>query len=60
MPRPQYDKKMAPKDEDEEEDENGAASEDDDEEAESPKDRGKLDKFKMKKNHEATSDEDEE
>ena len=66
VPRPQYDKAAATssdpaeaeseEDEDEDEDE----GEDEDEEAfEQPKSKRKLNKFKMKSNHEATSDEDE-
>jgi hypothetical protein len=55
VPRPQYDgassKATATADDDEEDEE-------DEEEAVS-KTKGKLDRFKMKKNHEATSDEDE-
>ena len=66
VPRPQYDKKSAPKPEDEEEEEEeeeetGAVDEgSDDAEAEASKHRGKLDRFKNRRNHEATSDEDEE
>lgn len=61
MPRPHYDK-TAPKDEEDDEEEEAEATkeEEGDEEGESAKHHGKLDKFKMKRNHEATSDEDEE
>lgn len=61
VPRPQYDKKASVKEEDENENdehEDGDAAEDDEKDT-STKHKGKLDKFKMKKNHEATSDEDE-
>lgn len=61
-PRPQYDKKASSPEVDDDEDEEKSASEEDDaEESEeekpskkSSKSKGKLDKFKMKPNHEAT------
>ena len=59
VPHPQYDKTVPPEHEDTEEQEDEAPDEEDDEEAESAGHRGKLDKFKMRRNHEATSDEDE-
>ena len=62
VPRPQYDKSASPKNEEDQEEEAEAGEdddEDDEEEIESSKNRGRLEKFKLKKNHEATSDEEE-
>ena len=61
VPRPQYGKAAAKAvdEEEEEEEEVDDEEDDDDEEVETSKSKGKLDKFKLKSNHEATSDEDE-
>ena len=64
VPRPQYGKattKAVDEEEEEEVDDEEVDDEedDDDEEVETSKSKGKLDKFKLKSNHEATSDEDE-
>lgn len=62
VPRPQYDGKAAASKKGAERDEDGVDNEDpeDGEQVAAPQ-KGKLDRFKMekKKNHEATSDEDE-
>lgn len=63
VPRPRYDKKPAPLDEEDEEDETGPLNDEDDEEKEDAKpsqQRVTLNKFKARRNHDATSDEDEE
>ena len=62
VPRPRFDK--AVKDEEdadvvEVDDDADADEEEEVKEEEAPKRKSKLDKFKLKKNHEATSDEDE-
>ncbi|KAK3724419.1 hypothetical protein LTR37_001043 [Vermiconidia calcicola] len=56
VPRPQYESQPATKDEEPAADE---VDEDGDEDEEASTHKGKLDKFKMKKNHETTSDEEE-
>ena len=59
VPRPQYGKAAAKAVDEEEEEEVDDEEDDDDEEVETSKSKGKLGKFKLKSNHEATSDEDE-
>lgn len=60
VPRPQYDKKAKTVKEEDDAQDDGPVDEDVEDEEEASKHRGKLDKFKMKKqNHEATSEEDE-
>ena len=56
VPRPQFSGIASSSKPAEDEDEGGGDSEEEDDQ--STKHKGKLDKFKMKKNHEATSDED--
>lgn len=56
VPRPQYDTAATQA---RAEDLDESEEDDEEEEFEKPKSKGKLDKYKMKSNHEATSDEDE-
>ncbi|KAK5138028.1 hypothetical protein LTR08_005825 [Meristemomyces frigidus] len=58
VPRPKYDGKLPAEDPDNEEEAEQEAKHDEDEEEEVPKTSSKLEKFRMRKNHEATSDED--
>ena len=58
-PRPQYDKSSTTKEPDDELEASDEVEEEDEREV-SSKHKGKLEKFKMKKNHEATSDEEDE
>ena len=56
VPRPKYDKAAPQVDDDEEDSE---PEEEDEEEVAPPKSKGRLEKYKKKSNHDATSDEDE-